>query len=376
LLYLDYRGTGLSTPINAKHVTSLGDATTQADYLRLFRQDNIVRDLEAVRLCLTEDFPPQLKQWSTFGQSFGGFVSLTYLSRYPEALRESFLTGGLAPVGKAPEEVYEATFKTVVDRNRAYYKKFPEDVERVRRIAHHIARSADGAIPLPGGGFLTVQRFLSIGIAFGAHGGLNSVHVQVLKMAADLDQFDFFTRSTLTSFEQNLQFDIAPIYGILHEAIYCYKPGVASNWAAARVGSKLKEFSWIGEPGKPSTGGFTIPPAGEPLFFSGEMVFPFHFDTFPELMELKDAAEVLAKYDQWEELYDEDALRNNAHEVPVYAASFVEDMSVDFELARETAKMVKGIRVYETNSMYHNALRAKSEEVLRELCKMRDDPKD
>lgn len=375
LLFLDYRGTGLSTPINARHVTSLGNAEKQAEYLRLFRQDNIVRDLEAVRLCLTKDFPEGKRQWSIIGQSFGGFVSLTYLSRYPESLRESFLTGGLAPVGKRPDEVYEATFKKVVDRNWAYYKKFPGDVERVKQIVSHIMESDGEQIKLPGGGLLTVGRFLSIGIAFGVHGGLNSVHAQVTKMAADLDQFGFFTRSTLTSFEQNLGFDVAPIYALLHEAIYCCKPGVASNWAAARVGSRLSEFSWLATPGQVAPK-FTIPPAGEPIFFSGEMVFPFHFETFPELVELKGAAELLAKYDQWEEVYDEEVLRKNQHEVPVYAASFVEDMYVDFDLARETAKMVGGIKVFETNSMYHNAVRAKAEEVLGELCKMRDDPRD
>lgn len=375
LLYLDYRGTGLSTPINARHVTSLGDAAVQADYLKLFRQDNIVRDLEAVRLYLTQDFPNDKKQWSIIGQSFGGFVSLTYLSKYPGSLRESFITGGLAPIGKTPEEVYEATFKKVIERNRAYYQKFPQDVGRVKQIVSHIADSANSAIPLPGGGVLTVGRFLSIGIAFGMHGGLDVVHSQVLKMAADLNQFGFLTRSTLTAFEQNLTFDIAPIYGILHEAIYCCKPGVASNWAAARVGNNLKEFSWLPAPNK-APPSFTIPPAEEPVFFTGEMVFPFHFDTFPELAELKDAAELLAKYDQWDELYDEEVLRKNEHEVPVYAASYVEDMYVDFDLARETAKKVKGIKVYETNSLYHNAVRARSEEVLAELCRLRDDPKD
>lgn len=373
LLYLDYRGTGLSTPINAKHVTSLGNAAAQADYLKLFRQDNIVRDLEAVRLCLTGDLAEDKKQWSIIGQSFGGFVSLTYLSKYPDSLRESFMTGGLAPIGRTPAAVYEATFQRVIERNGAYYKKFPGDVERVKQIVSHIADSEGGEIPLPGGGVLTVPRFLTIGIAFGMHGGLNAIHTQILKLATDLDQFKFFTRATLIAFERNLAFDMGPIYALLHEAIYCDKPGVASNWAAARVGSQLPQFSWLPEPGKAAPK-FALPPAGEPIFFAGEMVFPFHFDTFPELMELKDAAELLAEYDQWEELYDEEALGRN--EVPVYAASFVEDMYVDFELARETARKVKGIKVYETNSLYHNALRAESEKVLAELCKLRDEEKD
>jgi pimeloyl-ACP methyl ester carboxylesterase len=45
LLLLDYRGTGLSTPVNARHLQTLGSPQQQADYLKLFRADSIVRDL-------------------------------------------------------------------------------------------------------------------------------------------------------------------------------------------------------------------------------------------------------------------------------------------------------------------------------------------
>lgn len=372
MLYLDYRGTGLSTPINAAALAKQGNAQAQADYLKLFRQDSIVQDLEAVRLCLTADLPPDKKQWSIFGQSFGGFVSLTYLSKHPEGLRESFMTGGLAPISRTAEEVYQATYRKVIERNKVYYNKYPEDIGHVRRIVDYITKH--GGIALPGGGVLTPSRLLSVGMAFGFHGGIDSIHSLILKMNSDLDQFSFFTRSTLSAFEQNIPFDSNPVYAILHEAIYCYKPGIMSNWAASRVGhelgSQLSNFSWLS--GQPATQGTAD--AHIPLYFSGEMVFPFHFETYPELQQMKDAAEILAKYDGWEELYDEAQLQRN--EVPVFAASFIDDMYVDFGLARETASKVRGISVFETNSMYHNAVRARSEEVLLQLFKMRDDPID
>lgn len=41
-----------------------------------------------------------------------------------------------------------------------------------------------------------------------------------------------------------------------------------------------------------------------PLFFSGEMIFPFLFDIFPELEKLAVVADELAKYLGWPELYD------------------------------------------------------------------------
>ncbi|KAK3394702.1 Alpha/Beta hydrolase protein [Podospora didyma] len=365
LLFLDYRGTGLSTPLNAEALAREGGPQAQADYLKLFRADTIVRDSEAVRMCLTADFPEEKKKWSIFGQSFGGFVSLTYLSKYPQGLREVFLTGGLAPVRRVAEDVYRATYRKVVERNQAYYNKFPEDVETVHELVKHI--SSCGGLPLPAGGKLTVDRLLSLGLSFGSHGGLDGVHAVILKLAADLDQFGFFTRAALVGFEQQLPLDTNPIYAILHEAIYCYKKGISSSWAAYRVGKEIHEFSWLG--GKLSFSGMMS--AKAPLYFSGEMIYPSYFDSYPQLVWMKEAANILADYDGWDDLYDEQQLLRN--EVPVYAASFVDDMYVDFELARETANLVKGIKVFETNSMYHNAVRARSEEVIGQLFRMRDD---
>lgn len=374
VLFLDYRGTGLSTPINVYALASEGGPQEQADYLKLFRANSIVRDLEAVRLCLTADFAEEKKPWSIFGQSFGGFVSLTYLSKYPKGLREVFLTGGLAPVSRTAEEVYTATYKKVIERNVAYYKKYPEDVRNVRLIVAHLTTTGDSAgIALPSGGKLTLQQFLSIGIAFGHHGGLDDVHALVLRLATDIDQFQLVTRGSLAAFEAQISFDNHPIYAILHESIYNHDQSLASNWAAWRVGLNLAGFDWLGslagtEPAKY----LTSRPPTSPILFSGEMVFPFHFDNCLELAQMKETAEILAATKDWgEDLYDEAQLRFN--EVPVYAASYVDDMYVDFELARETASLIQGIKVLETNSWYHDAVRSKSDEVIGQLFKLRDE---
>lgn len=69
ILYLDYRGVGLSTPVTAGSVPS-GTCADSADYLKLFRQDNNVRDLEAVRQCLTVSAVPSMKKWSILGRTF------------------------------------------------------------------------------------------------------------------------------------------------------------------------------------------------------------------------------------------------------------------------------------------------------------------
>ena len=371
ILFLDYRGTGLSTPVSVSTIP--GDSTNdKVAYLSHFRQDSIVKDLEAIRLCLTEE--TRLKKWSIMGQSFGGFVSHTYLSFYPDGLREVFLTGGLAPVNVHPEDVYKATFKKVMERNVAYYRKFPEDIMTVHYIASHIQQqdeSEEGGIQLPDGGYLTVPRFLTLGLAFGRHEGIHSTHALLTKMKLEIAQFGHLTRSTLATMEQDNPLDSNPIYAILHEAIYCYGPGVASNWAAFRVGSKLEPFHWLTDDyAGPVRLSANAPLA--PLFFSGEMIFPFHFDTYPELMSLKEVAYKLAEKDDWPQLYDEEQLARN--EVPVFAASYVDDMYVDFGLARGTAAKVRGARVFETNAFYHNALRVRSGEIISALLKLRDDP--
>src|SRR3954449_3772460 len=107
VLMLDQRGTGRSTPVGA--LPGLAPAE-QAEYLKHFRADSIVRDAELIRAELGGE------RWSVLGQSFGGFCVMSYLSLAPEGLREAFVTGGLAPVGRHTDEIYRATYDRIVDR--------------------------------------------------------------------------------------------------------------------------------------------------------------------------------------------------------------------------------------------------------------------
>ncbi|KAI3328398.1 Alpha/Beta hydrolase protein [Ustulina deusta] len=366
LLLLDQRGTGFSCPISAHTLARVGAPQEQADYLKLFRADTLVKDSEAVRLCLTKDFPPEKKKWSTFGQSFGGMMTMTYLSFAPEGLRECFITGGLASLDKGPEEVYQVTYQRTIERNKAYYDKFPQDVKAVKDVAEKIEELGGGkGVLLPAGGLLTVRRLMTLGVHLGMDGGLDAVHNLIIRMKADLDQFGVFSRATLNALEQDGSWDVAPIYTLLHEPCWCYGPGVAGRWAAERVGQGIDEYQWLRKDwsGPASLG-------DQPLFFSGEMIFPFHFETCSELVKMKETAHILANYDEWPSLYDIEQLGKN--EVPVYAAIY-NDMYVDAGLSRVTASRIKGIKVFETNVLFHSALRAKPDEVFRGLLALRDD---
>ena len=49
-------------------------------------------------------------------------------------MREAYVTGGLPPLERSADEIYRATYKRLADRNRRYYARYPEDVERVRDL--------------------------------------------------------------------------------------------------------------------------------------------------------------------------------------------------------------------------------------------------
>ncbi|KAG6868493.1 hypothetical protein C0993_002031 [Termitomyces sp. T159_Od127] len=107
-LWLDQRGTGLSTPFSANLVSDKSDEEI-FQYLKHFRADNIVRDCEAIRkILLGTKADEKDRKWTILGQSFGGFCCLTYLSFYPEGLKEVFITAGIPPLVDSPDTVYRA----------------------------------------------------------------------------------------------------------------------------------------------------------------------------------------------------------------------------------------------------------------------------
>src|SRR4029077_9912699 len=130
VLLLDQRGTGRSTPVGS--VVPGGSPQEQASYLTHFRADSIVRDAEHIRGELG------VERWSVLGQSFGGFTSMTYLSIAPEGLREAYITGGLSPIGRPVDDIYGATYRRLIDKNRRYFDRYPDDRARVDEILRRL----------------------------------------------------------------------------------------------------------------------------------------------------------------------------------------------------------------------------------------------
>ncbi|HZS31496.1 MAG TPA: alpha/beta fold hydrolase [Gaiellaceae bacterium] len=312
VLFLDQRGTGRSTPVGKLEGMSPQE---QYEYLVHFRADSIVRDAEAIREELG------VEKWSVLGQSFGGFCVTTYLSFFPEALSEAYLTGGLPPVGHPTEAVYRATYETVRERNRRYYERYPEDLEKVRAI--HVRLESE-ELRLPSGDVLTSSRFRQLGMALGMSDGAERLHY-LLDFPADSPAFLHGVENA-TSFGRN------PLYAVVHES--CYADGCVTNWAAQRV--LPDDF------------------AAQPELFTGEMIYPAMFEDQAALAPLREAAELLAQH-EWPALYDGARLERN--EVPAAAAIYAEDMYVDRRFSEETAARIKGLRPWLTNEFEHDGLR-------------------
>jgi len=349
VLLLDQRGTGLSTPITTQTLGRFKTPEDQADYLQHFRADNIVRDAEAIRKTLMGDKP-----WSILGQSFGGFCAMRYLSAAPEGLKEVLITGGVPSLTRTTDEVYRATYPSVIAKNRRYYERYPDDVERVRAIVRYLT---DHDVQLPRSGRLTVQRFLQLGMAFGASDGFETIHYLIEGAFVDGPKGREMSWNFLSNLEHQQAFDTNPIYSLLHEG--CYTQADASDWSAQRLLGEFPEFILDAE----GTAG-----AADPILFTGEMIYPWMFDQYPQLQPLKAAAEILAKKNDWPVLYDAEKLRKN--QIPVAAAVYYEDMYVPRQFSDETAQTVPNVKLWVTNEYEHNGLRADGEIVLDRLLKM------
>jgi pimeloyl-ACP methyl ester carboxylesterase len=325
VLMLDQRGTGRSSPVGALPRMT---PAQQADHLALFRADAIVRDAEWIRERLGVD------RWSVLGQSFGGFCVLRYLSVAQDSLRAAYFTGGVPPVGVAVDEVYRATYATMLERNQRYYRRYPGDRDRVRALLQVVDA---GDVRLPDG-VVTTRWFRQIGNTLGMSDGAERLHY-LLERDHRSPAFgrDLATALPFTGRD--------PLYAVIHEA--CYADGHTTRWAADRV--MPDDFR------------------ADPTLFTGEHVFPWNFEDDKSLAPLREAAHLLAER-TWPRLYDAEALAGC--EVPCAAVVYAEDPYVDRAYSEQTATMIPSMRVWLTNEYQHNGLRVDGARVVDRLIGM------
>ncbi len=342
VLMLDQRGTGLSTPANRQTLPLQGDVAAQADYLSHFRATDIVADAELIRAELGS------APWSIFGQSYGGFCALTYLSFAPEGVREALITGGLGPLSGPAEQVYEATFARLRSRNTEYFAKYPQDRELLARILAHVADTTER---LPTGERLSPERVQMLGNYLGGNTRFDALHFALEDAFLDTSDGVRLSDTFLATVAAQVSRSTNPLYALLHESIYVQDS--ASNWAAQRVLAKQPDFR---------------PDAAAP-FLTGEMVYPWYFEQDPALVPLRPLADVLAaRTAGWGTLYDLAQLGCNR--VPAAAAVYTDDIYVDRDISLATAAAVKGLQVWETDEFHHDGIADDGEGIFARLLQM------
>lgn len=163
----------------------------------------------------------------------------------------------------------------------------------------------------------------------------------------------------LAGVQAKVSFAEGPLYAVLHEPIYGQQSvdRAGTAWSAERVRKEFPEFD-----------ARAALESGAPVLFTGEMIYPWMFDTDPALRPLKETAELLAARTDWPDLYD--PARLAANEVPVVAAVYHDDMYVDTADSLATARAVRGLRTWVTNEWEHDGLRVSGGKVLDRLIAM------
>lgn len=337
VVLLDQRGTGRSSRIDGRTVAPM-DPETAAEYLACFRADAIVEDAELLRHAVYGG-----RRWSTLGQSYGGFCTLTYLSRHPEALTACYVTGGLPGITATAEDVYARTFTRQEARNRAFAARHPDDQRRIEALAD---RLTGGDVRLPDGDPFHVERLRMLGMPFGMSSGVDGLHWALDLIDADADGVP--SPAFLHWVWAETGFDGNPLYMPLQEVIY-HQGERAGGWAAEQERDRRPAFD----------------AAARPLALTGEAVFSWMFRDIAALRPFQGAAELLAARTEWPLLYDPDRLASN--EVPLAAAQYLDDPYVDIDLAQDTAARVGNAQVWATNEYLHDGLRVAGDVILPRL---------
>ena len=302
-------------------------ARAQADYLKKFLADSIVRDFEHLRLT---EFGG--RKWVTMGQSYGGFLTLTTLSLFPAGVIASFTTGGIPHVPACATEVYEHTFPRVIRKTAQFYERYPQDKERVAAIVEKLPTAAEvsefvgkltdsvlnpmagtevehrlGVIAgmaahgfpiMPNGDPLTVERLQCLGSDFGKKPSFERVHWILDSAFLDGDGSvsaasplsDEFLTKVMNATSSR------PLYWPLQEFIYANgEMDQPIRWAAQRVRDGKSEF------------GADV----RPLNFTGEAMFPWMFEQEAALRPFKPAMDLLMEDTSFGVIYDEDQLARN-----------------------------------------------------------------
>ncbi|PJM74932.1 alpha/beta fold hydrolase [Bifidobacterium simiarum] len=360
----DQRGTGRSSRIDAQTIARFGsDARAAADYLKRFLADSIVRDFEYLRL---KEFGG--RRWVSLGQSYGGFLTLTYLSLFPRGLAASFTTGGIPHVPADAAEVYAHTFPRMAAKTKRYYERYPQDVARVAAIADRLAA---GDVRLPNGDPFSVRRLQMLGSDFGMKPSFERLHWLVDQAFTGGDG----TVAAECAGDGSETADVAGVAGgAVHTGDGAASPVTLSTGFAMNVLARtasyerplywpLQEFIYAdGEMDRPIDWSAQhelerhpeFSTDARPLMFTGEAAFPWMFEEDSSLRPFRPAVELMMQDTRFGRIYDEAQLARN--EVPLQAAVYYDDMYVDSGMQLDTLSRIGRSHAWVTNEFEHDGV--------------------
>lgn len=340
----DQRGCGRSSRLSGQGIDRLGHAAAaagadparaQADLLKRYLAPSIVKDFEYLRITQFGGRP-----WTTLGQSYGGFITLSYLSSYPSGIAQAFTCGGIPHLPANAAEVYAHTFPRMEAKTKAYYERYPQDVERVAAVADLVSKRD---ITLPDASPLTIERLQLLGSDFGMKPSFERMHWLFDTAFEEGDGTlscdpHHLTGTFLMGVLDRTTTHANPLYWTLQEFIYADGTCSPIRWAAAAEKAHRPEFDT----------------AARPLLFTGEACFPWMFEQMPELTPFAAAMDLLMEDIEFDRTYDPVRLATN--EVPLYAAVYFDDMYVDSGLQLDTLSRVGNAHPWVTNEFEHDGL--------------------
>lgn len=349
----DQRGTGRSEHLDASTMTAFDDPRQAAAFLKHFLADSIVRDFEHLRRTSFGN-----RAWVTLGQSYGGFLTMSYLSMFPEGVAAAFTTGGIPHIPADAVEVYRHTFPRMQAKTRQYYARYPQDVERVSTVVELLNTQK---VSLENGDVLTPERLQTLGSDFGMKPSFERMHWlfdtafsngdgslygasdsaasdsaasrgAASRSGSDMRLSDDFLNAVMT------RTSTKSLYWPLQEFIYADGDIEPLRWAAQRVRDELPEFG----------------SDRRPLLFTGEAIFPWMFEQERQLRPFKAAVDVLMEESHWNSIYDAARLAEN--DVPLQSAVYYDDMYVDSGMQLDTLSRVGNAHAWVTNSYEHDGV--------------------
>lgn len=322
VVLLDQRGCGRSSPVTADSIAGL-TATAALEQLRCYRADAIVRDAEFLRERIL-----RIPRWTLLGESYGGSIALTYLSRFPDRIDRVFISSGLMGPDCSVDDVLRDTLAMSKKKNAEYHERYPDDAEIIDRIVDHVQ---EHEVDLPTGDRLSPERLRMLGLKFGFDGGMEAVHDLVQSAWDGGDLSDAFVKAVAGT-----DMSSAPLF-YLQEYIYGM-PGCATRWAAARLYADEPVFS----------------DHARPFYFYAEVVFPWMFRQIGGLRPFAEVADELARYTGWTSLYDLPRLARNT--VPVYAVAAMDDLYVPATQQFRTAQQIGSCWLFFLADYNHTSL--------------------